>query len=150
MKNNNGFTLVEILVSITLLMMVGVTFFQFFIFSQKATTYNKEKLVAINLSQSVLEQIKNSRDAYPEITEEDVHNSASYPKRYDLETVCPSGNAKCIEKYEKTINHVTYQIIIEVGKELDESNGLPIHPVEVKVYYPQGNEPSSVKGLIKL
>ena len=56
-------------------MIVGITFFQFFVFSQKNTTENKEKLVAVNLAQSVLEQIKNSKDAYPEINETDVHGS---------------------------------------------------------------------------
>ena len=150
MRNNKGFTLVEILVSITLLMMVGATFFQFFVFSQKSTTDNKEKLVAINLAQSVLEQMENSKDAYPEITEADVHAASSYPKKYDLATVCASGDTTCTERYEKKVNGVTYQIVIEVGKELDESRGLPIHPVAVKIYCPQGNEASSVKGLIEL
>ncbi len=150
MKNNNGFTLVEILVSITLLMIVGITFFQFFVFSQKNTSENKEKLVAVNLAQSVLEQIKNSKDAYPEVNEADVHGSASYPVKYDVETVCTSNEATCIERYEKTVNGLTYQIVIEVGEELDESKGLMLHPVEVKIYCPQGDEASSVKGLIEL
>ena len=150
MRNNKGFTLVEILVSVTILMMVGTMFFQFFVFSQKVTTDNKEKLVAINLAQSVLEQIKNSKDAYPEITEANVHASISYPKKYDLETVCISGDTTCTQRYKKTVNGVTYQIVIEVGEELDGSEGIPLHPVEVKIYCSQGNKASSVKGLIKL
>lgn len=133
MKNNSGFTLVEVLVSMTLLMIVGITFFQFFIYSQKCTSENKEKLVAVSLAQSVLEEIKNSKDAYPEIREANVH------KNDDINSF----------DYIQEVNGVTYRIVIEVEKELDPLKGLTLHPVTVKVRCPQGNE-VSVKGLVEL
>ncbi len=57
MKNEGGFTLIEILAGIFILGIVLTVFFQFFVFSQKTTTDNKEQLVALEVAETVLERI---------------------------------------------------------------------------------------------
>jgi prepilin-type N-terminal cleavage/methylation domain-containing protein len=140
--DNRGTTLIEVLVSIIILGMILTGFFQFFIFSQQTTTNNQEKLVAINIAQSVLEQIKGN--AYPEITEN------SDTKIYDSTSVCTGSNQsvknECLNRYMKTENNKDYSIEIEVDPKL--SNGL--HIVKVNVYGQGRFLESSVKGMIEL
>ena len=58
-SNQDGFTLLEILASVVILGILLTVFFQLFIFSQKTTTTNQEKLEEINIAETVLEKIKN-------------------------------------------------------------------------------------------
>ncbi|WP_066292820.1 type IV pilus modification PilV family protein [Bacillus sp. FJAT-29937] len=59
LKNEKGLTLIEILVAITLLSIVLITFFTIFIQSAKFTHYNKEKLTAIDVGEKVVGDIRN-------------------------------------------------------------------------------------------
>lgn len=145
MKENHGFTLVEILVSILLLVLLGFAFFHFFVFSQKATTGSKEKLAAVHLAQSVLEQVKTND--YPEITENMDAEERHLPKRFHVDNACANDDQNCINRYKKTLNNRTYQIEIEVDHPKNtESNLLE---VEVNVLSQAGKMETSVKGLIE-
>lgn len=136
MRNNHGFTLVEILASIVILALLATVFFQMFIFSQKTTTGNQEKLVAINIAQGVLERLKNG--AYPEITNPGIYS----------EDNCISSDEKCINKYKINVNNLNYSIKIEVSEELE--SGIDLHSAEVKVYDDNGKIESKVKGFVEL
>ncbi len=137
MRNNRGFTLVEILISIIILGVILTGFFQFFIFSQQTTTKNQDKLVAINVAQKALEQIKEDvrssapvNDSFWEIAHPD--NTIVYPKNYG--------------PISESIDGQTYHITVTVDTQLD--NGLHMVTVTVK-----GNDErvlSTVKGLVEL
>lgn len=148
MKNNRGFTLIEILASITILGLLLTAFFQFFIFSQKTTTSNQEKLVALDIAQSVFEQIK--KNAYPEVTSVDIDADDDYPKVYNFETVCSIGDEdtvnQCAKRYTISSNNKTFHIKIIVDKKLD----VGILSVEVQVCNANGNIKSKVKGFVEI
>ncbi|HLT55755.1 MAG TPA: prepilin-type N-terminal cleavage/methylation domain-containing protein [Bacillota bacterium] len=63
MKKNQGFTLVEVLASVTILFIIGTSFFQFFIHAQRETTESEMKLEALNIAQTVFERIEHGE--YP-------------------------------------------------------------------------------------
>lgn len=144
----NGYTLVEILVSISLLLLIGTVFFQFFTFSQKTTSRNEDKLVSINLAQSVLEEIKSSKwnvsdenanKNYLDIikgSSKEPYNYKSCINDYDKKT--------CENLFKKKINGRTYDIEIYV----DNKNEVGLYPVEIKIYS-NGQLQSSLKGLIE-
>lgn len=145
MKKNQGFTLVEILVSILLLVLLGFAFFQFFIFSQKATTGSKEKLAAVHLAQSVLEQVKTND--YPEITENMDVEKSHLPKRFHVGNACANADQNCINRYKKKLNNQTYQVEIEVDQKKNDTSCLL--EVEVEILNQAGKLETSVKGLIE-
>ncbi len=136
MSNNRGFTLVEVLASIVILGILASAFFQFFVFSQKTTTGNQEKLVAINIAQGVLERVKNN--VYPEI---------NVPQTYN-ESICNSTDETCKKRYKIDINNQAYSIKIEVGGQLEDS--MDLHSVKVTVYGVDGRKESAVKGFVEL
>lgn len=136
MGNNRGFTLIEVLASIVILSIIITGLFQYFIFSQKTTTSSQEKLVAINIAQSVMEQIKEDANSSekPEIAPywEVTHPSpgVSYPKTYS----------------PIKVEGENYTVTVSVGVKLE--NGLQM--VSVAVQDDFSKIKSSVKGLVKL
>lgn len=153
MNKIGGFTLVEVLASIVLLVILGVVFFEFFVASQDTAANNEGKLDAVMIAQSVLEDIKNGK--YPEITSD--CGKASYPKVFqnrsstanracDMSVV--KDKADCQARYEKRNNNDRYYVEIEVGSELE--SGLGLHPVEVKVFDRAGKMRSSLRGAVKI
>jgi prepilin-type N-terminal cleavage/methylation domain-containing protein len=125
MKNEGGFTLIEILAGIFILGIVLTVFFQFFIFSQKTTTDNKEQLVTLRIAESVLEEMISDKNIY-----RDKLSSGSHGFYYK-------------EPYEE------YWITLEVGA---QQGDLGIYQVTVKVYRNEVTEKplSEVKGLVEL
>ena len=59
-KNCNGLTLVELLVTIVILSIVLVTFMSIFPQSMKLSKTTEEKLAAINIAEIVLSDFKNN------------------------------------------------------------------------------------------
>jgi prepilin-type N-terminal cleavage/methylation domain-containing protein len=59
-KNENGFTLIEVLVSIVILFIILITFFSFFGQSLKFSGKNEEQLVSYNLASKTLRIIENT------------------------------------------------------------------------------------------
>lgn len=149
MNDNNGFTLVEILVSITLLLLIGIVFFQFFTLSQKTTSHNEVKLVSINLAQSVLEEMKSSKWNEPAETGDysDIIKGTK-KKSYNYNSCVHDSNDEqlCKKLFTKEVKGRTYEIEIRV----DSPNDVGLYPVEIKIFYKSKNPLSSVKGLIQL
>lgn len=148
MRNERGFTLVEILASITILAILATVFFQMFIFSQKTTTTSKEKLVALNVAQGVMERIKHG--AYPEI---DTNHEGTYTV-----SSCddPTTQSECEKRYKIKVNDIDYKIIITIDSEAE--NGLGIYWATVNVYgkkrdpesEPEDKLQSSVEGFVEI
>lgn len=139
MNNNRGFTLVEVLISIIILGVIITGFFQFFLFSQKTTTCNQEKLVAINIAQTVLEQIKE--DAHTD--GDPVQKSPYWLISHPAAAVDYPAN---YGPYPKSVDGQQYTVKVAVGEKLD--NGLQM--VTVFVLWDDDKFKSTVKGLVDL
>jgi prepilin-type N-terminal cleavage/methylation domain-containing protein len=149
MRNDHGFTLIEVLASILILTILATVFFQMFIFSQKTTTSNQDKLVALNVAQGVLERIKHG--SYSEITNISPETQVAYPKTYNLSD-CASYDepekSACEKRYKIKVNDIDYSIAIIVGEKVE--TGLSVYPVEVKVNGDDGKLKSKVKGFVEI
>lgn len=142
MKNNRGFSLVEVLASIVILGLLLTVFFQFFVFSQKTTVSNKDKLAAITVAQSGLEQIK--KDAR---TVSDTSPTDPNPYWEITHPVETAGKNSDYGPYNITSDDgKQYTIKVKVGAKL--SNGLQM--VTVFVYWDNERFKSSVKGYVEL
>lgn len=138
MNHNRGFTLVEVLAAILILAIILPVFFQFFIFSQERTSDSQEKLVALNIAQKVLEQIKE--DAR---TAEDEAQEAASPY---WEVTHPSSSVSYPKTYDFTIQN--HHVRVEVDKEVKEQPRL--HMVKVSIFGRNGKLNSTVKGLVEI
>ena len=130
MKNEGGFTLIEILAGIFILGIVLTVFFQFFVFSQKTTTDNKEQLVALRIAESELEKMVSDKNIY----RTELFNDEEVPKGIPYEF-----------NYEEPYDD--YKVKIKVG---DQQGTLGIYHVTVTVYGRNNEELSKVKGLVDL
>jgi prepilin-type N-terminal cleavage/methylation domain-containing protein len=152
MKKSDGFTLIEVLASIVILSLLLTSFFQFFIFSQKTTASNKEKLVAINVAQSAIEEIRDGK--FSEITDKAKTTGTIYPKTYEGPANCNDPDVtkktECLDRYKFTEGNFHFYITVEVGAERKDSQGVlnGLHNVTVYVYKDNGKKISSVKGVI--
>jgi prepilin-type N-terminal cleavage/methylation domain-containing protein len=108
----NGFTLLEVLLSITILSTVAIGMFYFFTNAMKYTTYNQGKTVAINIARGVLAYMERLDFAtLKQYVDNEIHHSdkpfvqldASYCnlQLFDNEQVCEA-------ILRPTINNVTY------------------------------------------
>lgn len=64
MDNEKGFTLLEVLLSITILTIVLTTFFQFFSQSMLFSSRNEEKQQAINIVRQLMNELQENNTAY--------------------------------------------------------------------------------------
>lgn len=133
MNNKRGLTLVEILVTVTILLIIGTVFFRYFIFSQETTVENKEKLQALNIAQEVLENVKQGT-CMVEIT---------LPEAVPIEYKEENFTEDCLEIFTNN----EFNITITIHPEFDD---LGLYPVEVFVIAKNGEDKSHVKGLVEL
>lgn len=143
MKNEGGYTLIEILAGIFILSIVLTVFFQFFIFSQKTTTQSKEELVALKLAETVLEQIVSDTNGY----REDLKDNGK-PK-VNQTFICSKENLNCKDRYYFMANNNEYEARITVGAQQED---LGIYPIKVEIFGVSNKEKplSEVKGLVEL
>ena len=96
--NNQGFTLMEVLASITLLSIIVLTFLQLFAFTNKVAVENNNKLVAVHLAKAMLERVKMNPGMYIDLP---------------LDT-CPQKNEKgqCLYTTSYPINGKNYEVLI--------------------------------------
>lgn len=128
MNNNEGFTLVEVIAAITILLIVGLGFFQFFVKSQEGSVESSERLAALNVAQQVMEQIKQ--------------------REYKGEGITGEGTYACdsllsVEKCQFTIDGNVYEI--NIGIEVHEYD---LYLVKVEVYDEHDELKSSVQALV--
>jgi prepilin-type N-terminal cleavage/methylation domain-containing protein len=140
MRNDRGFTLVEILISIIILGIIMTGFFQFFIFSQKTTARNQDKLVAINVAQKALEQIKEL--AQTETAPADVHLLSYWNIAHPDKTIV---YPKSYDSLSESVDGKTYRVLVSIDTQIN--NGLQMVTVSV---HDSGQNVSTVKGLVKL
>ena len=133
MENEKGFSLIEVIASILLLSIVLVSFFTFFIQTNKAAVTNNEKLVVINLADAVLERLKLDPTLdKPEYAEKLVSTlSTGNPFTFTLEKM----------------NGKDYDASVKVTQSNDEKS-IKLFNVVVTVTAQNGNTKSSVEGYV--
>lgn len=136
--NEKGFTLIEVVAAIVIISLVTLTFFQFFIQSNKISTYNNEKLLVVNLANAELERLK----ATP--TEQLFGPTSTQftkpPESYTLYS------EKTIEK-SATINEASYIVKITANQTATE-HAAKLLNMKVEVTGPQQNSKSTVEGYV--
>lgn len=111
-KQEKGFTLVEVILSFTILSIIILTFSNIFLFTNNTANRNNEKLVAIHLARATLENIKNNPSNYFILTDQSITPAEGYQFESD-------GSIKLTQ----VINDQDYEIQIEPNRS-DENTQL--------------------------
>ncbi|CQR48021.1 hypothetical protein BN1058_02361 [Paraliobacillus sp. PM-2] len=144
LKNQNGLTLVEVLVSILILSIIIVTFLTFFIQSEKNTNVSEDVLDASYVAQTQLERlyyesetlnydafiqfIRSQADSYQSI--KDLEKVVRFEKEFKVETVVqPAKNQ------DNEVIHDLYAVIVKV---YDQNSNLKAQ-METKLFF-EGQE----------
>ena len=118
---NKGFTLVEVVVSVTILAIILLTFGTIFVFTNQTAISSNEKLVALHLARGTLERLKVDPEFYDdkikngEVIIEEINDKKYYITiHYQLDKVSSQ-------------NEELVPVLIEVKKEGH------LYPISVKV-----------------
>lgn len=133
--NNQGFTLMEVLASITLLSIIVLTFLQLFAFTNKVAVENNNKLVAVHLAKAMLERVKIEPGLYIDLP---------------LDS-CPQKNEKgqCLYTTSYPINGKNYEVLITANQKPDEKAIGLIHiVVETRLQGDDSKVSSKVEGYV--
>ncbi|WP_203246779.1 type IV pilus modification PilV family protein [Sporosarcina beigongshangi] len=132
MKNDKGFSLLEVLASIVLLSIILLSFFQIFIQTNNTAVSNNEKLVVIHLADAVLERLK--LDPFTKTLERP--DSTTYN---ETPTILTPDSV--------VMNNKEYQITIKASQNTEEKN-IKLINVLVEVVAKNGRTKSSVEGYV--
>ena len=97
-ENENGLTLVEILAALVILGIVLVSFMSFFTQSAKFTTYNYEKLTAVQVAEDVISNVRENGLSSPDYR-------SLYPQ-YIIEVVSSNGPTPNLKRAIITVKSV--------------------------------------------
>lgn len=140
MKNERGFTLVEVLVSLVIISIVLMSFTAVFANTNKMAINNSEKLVVINLADSYLERVRMNPTEF----------IGTLPPV--LGTCSPSETGKScktitVNPRPSPINGKNYDVVIKIKQNLKEKN-LSLLEVIVTVKAVDSKVSSSVEGYV--
>jgi prepilin-type N-terminal cleavage/methylation domain-containing protein len=156
LKNQQGLTLIEVLVSITLLGIVLTSFLSFFNQAYSYTKKNQDKTVGINVARNVLYYIE--QQDYNRIHEQ-YFPSKNSPEKVKLtienckDPVFDS-RAVCVGFFSSIINNVTYSTAVTLNSNVNDDVNqikpdLAMYLTGVEVEVKWGNQAAKVRGLIK-
>ncbi|MDO6656032.1 prepilin-type N-terminal cleavage/methylation domain-containing protein [Anaerobacillus sp. 1_MG-2023] len=137
LNNEKGFTLVEILVSLTLLTTIVLAASYFFSQSNTISSYNNQKLVAVNLARSTLERIQLEPSSY--IT----NGIAGSP--YSFQSCQASGGSSC-QNYRVLINNHEYAIDVALSQDNNEKD---LKLVDIQVDVSLTSSDKSIKSTVE-
>ena len=86
MKNDKGYTLIELIISIAVLMIILVPFYNMFLFSSKVNALGRQELDAVSAGKMYLEEIKLS-DEVMDIEDEEIVEYRGYDLAIDIEKI---------------------------------------------------------------
>jgi prepilin-type N-terminal cleavage/methylation domain-containing protein len=147
LKNNRGLTLIELLVSITILGIVLLSFMNFFLQSSTYTNVNQKKTVGVNVARNVLMFMEKQNFLEVRNYFHDVNNG-SKPSESDYLTlfICEAKyktfsnssteselNQTCPNKKNITINGLEYEASIYSGEVLNPDEMDYYIPITIKV-----------------
>ncbi|NCU16944.1 type IV pilus modification PilV family protein [Pallidibacillus pasinlerensis] len=127
-SNNKGFTLIEIVGSITILAIILTVSINIFVSTNKTAVSNNEKLVAIHLAKATLERVRENFDHY---------------------FIDESNNLKYKNEEFVLINNKEYEVKVSiVGGKTPTKNSLVHVLVEVNLLDAQRPVSSKVEGYV--
>ncbi|MGY4109996.1 type IV pilus modification PilV family protein [Aeribacillus pallidus] len=117
-KKMDGFTLVEILISLVILSIIILAFLNLFVFTNKTTVVNNDQLVAIHLAKSTMERIKMNPFSYIDEPDNDRFNQ---PQVYTSDSCSNRPDPdECELLFSPLINNKTYEVQVTVSQTADE------------------------------
>ncbi|MEH6947676.1 type II secretion system protein [Bacillus sp. JJ634] len=134
LKNNNGFTLIEVLASITILGIVLTVFLSFFSNSMTFSVKAEDKLTAINLAEKELYDVTNSIEAYCKIND------------------CEGPDSISPDKYTRPDISLNNKIYLSTVTPLQNTEGslLGLLPISITIYSEDNKELTTVYGYVEL
>ncbi|WP_185960034.1 type IV pilus modification PilV family protein [Planococcus soli] len=140
MKNERGFTLVEVLAALVILSIVLMSFMAVFANTNRIAVNNSEKLVIINLADAYLERVK-------------INPTEFIGKLPPTMVNCPPPETakKCatitVSPAPPPINGKSYSVTLQIKQDLNEKSLLLLSTV-VTVKSPDTKVSSSVEGYV--
>lgn len=132
--NEKGLTMIEVIASVIIITIVLLSIAQLIIRSNITATYNNEKLVAIDLAESILEHLRLEnhvvKQTIDQTTETDI-NPIEIPLK-DIGLTAKDTIDKTI--YITEMNNQTYQVEAFVLPSNDEHKKVGMYLIVVKVY----------------
>lgn len=135
MKNEEGFTLVEVLASLVIISIVLMSFMALFGNTNRLAVTNSEKLVVINLADAYLERVKVTPNKF--ITFEDLKNNCSNVEKGWKEK----------ESFIYPINMKDYEVKVKATQDSNECK-LALINVVVEVTAVNSRISSKVEGYV--
>jgi prepilin-type N-terminal cleavage/methylation domain-containing protein len=139
MLSEKGFSLIEVLISLTILSVSVIGISNFYNQANQISAGNNNKLVATNLARMTLERIQHDYSPF-EIT--------PAPGTYNTST-CKTPS--CQNLYETTINNIVYDIEIEVKEQSGDESAIKLFPIKVTIHHEMNEKQKStaVEGYVK-
>ena len=113
-----GFTLLEVLASITILSIVAIGMFSFFTNAMKYTTYNQDKTVAINIARGVLAYMQRlDFETLTQYVDREIHNTDKPFVHLNCDELFKDNEDEkqvCKKILSPTVNNVPYETRIHV------------------------------------
>lgn len=152
LRNNRGFTLLEVLLSLTILGIVLTSTMTFFSQAYSYTKINEDKTVGINVARNVLyyfeqQEFDKFRDAFGLNPDNDIHDERVVLKVDSCNN--PVFTQSVCEGFFLTeINNVIFEATVTIREHSDDDLRAYLFPVEVTVFW--GKDSSAVvEGVIK-
>lgn len=139
MLSEKGFSLIEVLVSMTILSISVIGITQFFHQANHISAGNNTKLVATNLARMTLERTQINHEPYG------INLVSGMSEKSLTKSTCST--TTCQSLYEMEINNKPYKITIRV-KQLPADKEIGLYSAKVLVDYGKSN-PTSVEGYLK-
>ncbi|HSH24697.1 MAG TPA: hypothetical protein VLA13_04080 [Massilibacterium sp.] len=154
LKNALGLSLIEVLISISILFLILTAIAGLFIQAQKGTTINFNQTIATFLAQGTIEQIKadptgKGKSNLPPDIMMDLQNNnvlGTYT-RESCEKIIK--NQTCETIYEPIVNNQKYKIEIKTQPASPDESHMNLIPFTLSVYYNQDREKVSLEGYIQ-
>lgn len=139
MLSEKGFSLIEVLISLTILSVSVIGISQFFHQANQISAGNNTKLVATNLARMTLERAQINHDPY------EIKLISGMSEKTLNKATCTT--TSCQGLYEMEINNKPYKISIKI-KQLPADKEIGLYSAKVLVNYGKPN-PTSVEGYLK-
>lgn len=139
LSSEKGFSLIEVLVSLSILSISVITISNFFIQANEISAGNNRKLVAANLARMALDRVQQNPESYgiKVPNEEGVFNTSNC---HDL------ASDECKKLYSTKINETKYEISLYINENSDKEKEMNLLPITVTISY-QDKE-TSVEGYV--
>ena len=138
LKNNQAFTLIEVLASITILGIVLTIFLSFFSNATLFSSKTEDKLTAINLAEKELYEVTNNLEEYCKSNPTDCQNPNTILEEYckSNPTDCQNPNTILENKYSRTSIDVNNKLYDSTATTLTQDQNeiqLGLLPISVRI-----------------